>query len=84
MESSPMLCKQGVTGSIPVTSTKPLLRSFLQLRFRSRPPILNEFARSSLEQQRSFHAMSVAESRSSVEELLESIRTRRIDTEAVV
>jgi len=34
MESSPMLCKQGVTGSIPVTSTnflRSLARRFYQV-----------------------------------------------------
>ena len=38
MESSPMLCKQGVTGSIPVTSTKTLLPFILQLTLQVQPP----------------------------------------------
>jgi hypothetical protein len=33
MESSPLLCKQGVTGSIPVTSTKPFFSPFCNLGF---------------------------------------------------
>jgi hypothetical protein len=34
MESSPMLCKQGVAGSIPATSTN-MTRKFNQLLIRS-------------------------------------------------
>ena len=36
----PSLCKQGVTGSIPVTSTRTLLLSFPQFTLQLRPPIL--------------------------------------------
>src|SRR5271168_242188 len=38
-----LLCKQGVTGSIPVTSTKPLPLSLLQLRLQFRPLVLERF-----------------------------------------
>src|ERR1700728_3509906 len=38
-----LLCKQGVTGSIPVTSTKSLLLSLLQLRPQFRPLFLERF-----------------------------------------
>jgi hypothetical protein len=71
MESAPMLCKQGVAGSIPATSTIPLGRSFLQLRLLSRPPILRGFAWSNLEQQSSFHVLECPRFRPSVEELRE-------------
>ena len=62
-DTATLICKQGVTGSIPVTSTKPLLLSFPQLRLLSRPPILRGFARSNLEQQRPRIRLSVEELR---------------------
>ena len=47
MESSPMLCKQGVTGSIPVTSTnfifdRKVLTEFISFQSYLSAPIVHE------------------------------------------
>lgn len=79
-----VLCKQGVAGSSPATPTRTLRLSFLQLRRRSQSLIFHGFARSSLEQQRSFVGRSEPRTHLSVGELLEIPSTRRIRAKVVI